>query len=92
MISEGIEYDAYKAKYIGYLMDLAHRHNHSLLYFVKNKYTAFAEMNALPREGDPNIWPQLIWYKLLYQQYPDSLFILNYRNLDHHIDSIIIIL
>ena len=83
---ENVVYDKDKTRFLGYLMDLAHRNNKSLLHFVQTKYRAFAQMDVCWQ--DINVWPQLIWYKLLYHQYPDSLFILNHRNMDHHIQSI----
>ena len=83
-------YDEWREKTAGYLMSLAYQKNKSLLYFINNRYTIFTQMDLCYKGVDPNlcIWPQLTWFKLLYYQYPDSLFILNYRNIENHIKSI----
>ena len=74
--------------YLGVAMDYAHRHNQSLLHYVPSRFTVFAQMDILENEHGLNVWPQMMWYRLLYDQYPDALFILNYRDLDRHIRSI----
>ena len=76
----------YRTGWIGYLMQLAYDNNRSLLHYIDSKYTIFAEMNIY--QFGMNVWPNLIWYSLLFYQYPGSLFILNYRDLDNHIKSI----
>ena len=74
--------------YLGVAMDYAHRHNQSLLHYIPSRFTVFAQMDIVEKEPGYNIWPQMVWYQLLYEQYPDALFILNYRDLDQHIRSI----
>ena len=74
--------------YLGFAMEFAHRHNRSLLRYVPPSINVYAQMDVVEKEPGLNIWPQLSYFRLLLEQYPDALFILNYRDLDRHIRSI----
>eukprot|EP01084_Bolivina_argentea_P229568 387427_1 len=71
---------------VGALMELAKRNNKSLLYYFADQINAFAQMDVCTRHT--NFWPQLVDYRTLNEQYPNSLFILMHRNITAHIRSI----
>ena len=84
--NSSLNYEEFRLNNIGYLMELAYNNSKPLLYYMPNKYNVFTQMDVCNRAIC--IWPQIKWYKLLYKQYPNSLFILPYRNIGKHITSI----
>ena len=70
----------------GYMMELAFSQNLSLLHYFPERYNVFTQMEVC--KDEICIWPQMIYYKLLFEQYPNSLFILPFRNISNHINSI----
>jgi hypothetical protein len=73
--------------YIGELMIEALKANKPLFYFLP-QYEAFTQMDVCNLDRGLCIFPQVHLFELLYRQYPDSMFILNYRNIDDHIRNI----
>ena len=75
--------------YVGPMMEFALRNNESLLYYLSESVDALSQMDyCLKLKEGPCVWPQLIHYELLYDQYPKALFVLMRRNISSHIESI----
>eukprot|EP01084_Bolivina_argentea_P170889 296093_1 len=71
---------------IGPLLQLAKDNNKLLLYYFADNVSAFTQLDYCRKEQC--IYPQLTYYELLNQQYPNALFILMMRNITSHIRSI----
>lgn len=74
-----------KEGFVGQLMYKAYNEKKDILYYLKG-YNAFTQMDVCYR--GINYWPQLKLYKEIYKQYPNALYILNYRNFNNHLRSI----
>ncbi len=77
-----------KGEYIGELMNRAYLEKKPLLHYV-SEYNAFTQMEVIDRESNYCIFPKTMFFKELYEQNPDALFILNYRPVFNHVRSII---
>eukprot|EP01083_Nonionella_stella_P030321 83142_1 len=75
-----------QTRYVGALMELAKRNNKSLLYYFDDGINGFTQMDVC--KPKTCFWPQLVDYRTLNEQYPNSLFILMHRNITAHLRSI----
>ena len=68
------------------LMHIAKEDNKQYLYYFADDVNAITQMDYCGKGFC--FWPQLTEFKVLDEQYPDSLFILMHRNIEKHIASI----
>lgn len=77
-----------KGEHLGKLVHKAWMEGKPLLEYIP-EYEAITQMDYMSIEEGMCIFPQVYNYQLLLKQYPDALFILNYRNIDNHVRSIL---
>ena len=77
---------------VGKLMELAYWNEKPLMYYMDPRINAVSQMDVNYPKNPPQpmdtVFPQLIYYDLLLQQYPGSKFVLVKRNTSNHINSI----
>lgn len=71
--------------YTAKLIFKANNESKPILYYLQN-YDAFVETSYITDKEW--LMPTVVFYKKFYYHYPDSLFILNHRNVDNHVKSI----
>ena len=71
---------------VAQLMQLAKNDNKPYLYYFGDEINGITQMDFCSKQYC--YWPQLIDFKALDEQYPNSLFILMHRNITKHIISI----
>jgi hypothetical protein len=57
-------------------------------YFIIDEYDAITQTDIVSAEKNVCLFPKTVFYKEFYQQYPTAKFILNYRDISHHVNSI----
>lgn len=77
---------------IGRLMELAYWNERPLMYYFEDSTNAISQMDVNYPTAPPGkmdtVFPQILYYGLLLEQYPDSKFVLVKRNISEHIQSI----
>lgn len=73
--------------FVGELILKAHGEHKQLLYYL-DEYDAIVETEVISLDKKMCLFPKIMFYKELYWQNSDALFILNYRNIDNHVRSI----
>jgi len=53
-----------------------------------SEYNVFTQMDVCLPDKNICLFPQSDLFELIYRQYPDALFVLNYRNTFNHVNSI----
>jgi hypothetical protein len=75
-----------KGEYIGELIMKAHSEGKPLFHYL-SEYDAFTQLDAIDKDKNIFITPKNVFYKEIYEQNKEALFILNYRDIKHHADS-----
>src|ERR1044072_3920188 len=76
-----------KNEFFAELVFKAYSEGKKLLHYL-SEYDAITQMDLISIEKSVCLFPKSVFYKELYEQCPDSKFILNYRNIEHHVRSI----
>jgi hypothetical protein len=74
-------------EYVGELINQAYLEKKHLLHYLP-EYNAFTQMDVVDKESGYCVFPTAQFYEQFYEQYPDALFILNYRPVFNHVRSI----
>jgi len=73
--------------YVGGLMLMALTRGKKLFHHLSD-YDVFTQMDICLPDEDICFFPQCSVFELIYRQYPEAKFILNYRNIENHVKSI----
>lgn len=76
-----------RGEFLGNLIYKAKKENKELLHYIKKSgIECLVELSVCNSFGE-NYWPQITLFKEIYQQNPNALYILNYRNPDNWLKS-----
>jgi len=82
-----VHWTNHTGEYVGELMLQALREGKKLFNYLSD-YNVFTQMDVCLPDKNICLFPQSDLVELIYRQYPDALFVLNYRNTFNHVNSI----